>query len=197
VRLFVAIRPPRAAARELDEALAPSRVAHPRLLWSDPRDWHVTLSFLGEVPGDRHEALARSLAQAARRAPGFSLRLAGGGHFSSRVLWTGLSGDSPALRHLSDESRTVADEIGLHRDRRPLQAHLTIGHGWHHQREAPGEAGPADEVAAEIRALSEDLATFRGSPWTVGRLWLMSVRPRQSPRYDVVGSWALRDAGPA
>lgn len=194
MRLFVALRPPRPALRELDEALTPLRLAHPNVLWSDPRDWHVTLSFLGEVPSDRHEALSRSLAQAARRSPGFPLRLAGGGQFSSRVLWIGLGEDVTALHHLADQSRAATDEIGVNRDQRPLQPHLTVGHGWHRQRDSPGKAGPTDEMAAEIGALGAELAAFHGTPWNADRLWLMSVRSRQAPRYDVVASWELRDA---
>lgn len=195
MRLFVALRPPRAALRELDDVLAPWRAAHPRVLWSDRRDWHVTLAFLGEVPGDRHEALSLSLAQAARRSPGFTLRLAGGGQFGSRVLWIGLGGDLPALHHLAGQSRMAVDETGLDRDRRPLQAHLTVGHGWHHQRGNRGGGGPAKEAAAVIGALSEELAAFRGTPWNADRIWLMSVRPRQSPRYSGVADWELGDGG--
>jgi RNA 2',3'-cyclic 3'-phosphodiesterase len=195
MRLFVAVRPPRAALRELDDVLAPLRVTYPRVLWSDHRDWHVTLAFLGEVPGDRHEALSLSLAQAARRSPGFPLRLAGGGQFGSRVLWIGLGGDLATLHHLADQSRMAVDESGVDRDQRPLQAHLTVGRGRRDQRGGTGAAGPTDEVAAEIRALSEDLAAFRGTPWNVDRMWLMSVHPRQSPRYGVVASWELRDGG--
>lgn len=192
MRLFVALRPPLAALRELDEALIPARVAHQHVLWSDPRDWHVTLSFLGEVPDDRHEALVRSLARAARRNTGFPLRLAGGGQFSSRVLWIGLSGDGTALYSLAGQSRAAADEIGIELDQRPLQAHLTIGYGWHHQRDNASEPGPTAEMATEINALSENRA-FNGIAWNVDRLWLMSVRSRQSPRYDVVASWELQE----
>lgn len=190
MRLFVALRPPSDAVRELDAALAPARAAHPRVLWTDPRDWHVTLAFLGEVPDDRHERLPGSLERAAGRSPGFPLRLAGSGQFSSRVLWTGLDGNLAALRRLAGESRAAADEVGIDRDRRSFRAHLTIGHGWRHQRGSADETA-ADETAAEIAALSKELAAFRGTEWNAGRLWLMSVRPRQSPRYEALGGWEL------
>ncbi len=59
MRMFVALRPPDAALAELAAVAAPVRRSAPKALrWTNPDQWHVTLTFLGDVPEDAVTGLA-------------------------------------------------------------------------------------------------------------------------------------------
>jgi len=73
----------------------------PGAFWETAENLHLTLRFIGEVPGDVAEDVAYALA-GVRHEP-FDLELAGVGHFSSgpvvRVLWAGLRKSDALLTH--------------------------------------------------------------------------------------------------
>ena len=110
MRLFVGLVPPTAALDDLDAACAPFRLARDDLRWTGRELWHLTLAFLGEVSEEDLARLMPWLGRAAGRSRAFSLSVAGGGAFSNparaNVLWSGMSGDRPALAELA---ATVAD----------------------------------------------------------------------------------------
>jgi RNA 2',3'-cyclic 3'-phosphodiesterase len=81
VRLFVGVWPPPEVCRLLSGLERPTV---PHLRWTTPRQWHVTLRFLGEQPEGEVEqlgAVLRSVAAEAHRPPealaGPSVRLLG------------------------------------------------------------------------------------------------------------------------
>lgn len=141
MRLFVSLRPPRAAIEHL-------RAQLPQ--WpTDPSRWHVTLAFLGDGadPGPVHEQLAQTLSGTAR----FGLRLEGVGAFGRGPVWVGVGGDLPALHALAS---AVAGATGTATDR-PYRPHLTVG------RKVPRERlqayrGP-DWRATEVELVRSDL----------------------------------------
>ena len=104
MRLFVAVVPPPEVLADLGAAVAPrqaDQAVHRDLRWTGPEDWHVTLAFLGDVPGPVATGLAPALERAAAGHRPFPLALAGAGAFPAaphaRVLWCGLDGDRRAL----------------------------------------------------------------------------------------------------
>src|SRR3984885_13566825 len=115
MRLFVAVVPPPEVLADLGAAVAPrqaDQAAHPDLRWTGPEDWHVTLAFLGDVPGPVATGLAPALERAAAGHRPSPLARAGGGASPAaphaRVLWCGLDGDHPALAALA---ASVADAV--------------------------------------------------------------------------------------
>jgi 2'-5' RNA ligase len=187
MRLFVALMPPPAAACELAAALRPVRSlpGSSGLRWTAPESWHFTLAFLGEVPDDVRPGLDVRLARAARRhAPG-ELRLAGGGRFGDRALWTGAQGDLAALGRLADSVRAAARRAGAPpAEEHGFRAHLTLARS--------PRACPVD-----LRPFADALAGFRGSAWPADTLSLVRSTPPRSgvpgeqPHYDTVASWPL------
>lgn len=122
-RFFVALRPdPRAAARlgRLAAALAVSCRGRPLA----PRDLHLTLAFVGELPASEGEHLAKLLAGLPEHHPGFALDQIG--CFGPALLWAG-PGRTPSWLGVLVEAvqgRLQAGGIGF--DRRPFKAHLTL-----------------------------------------------------------------------
>lgn len=106
-RLFSALLISDEAREHLVHALRPIRENHRQgLRWTDPDNWHITLSFYGNQPND-HTDLTGHLAQAAGASGPLRLRLRGAGSFANRVLWTGVGGDVRELKALMAD--TVID----------------------------------------------------------------------------------------
>jgi RNA 2',3'-cyclic 3'-phosphodiesterase len=118
VRLFVQVRPSEQAVTHLRQHLASART-------SNPDQWHLTLAFLGEVPGAG--PLYDALAAVATAHEPFSLRLAGGGRFGRRATWAGIGGDLAHLLSLAAHVQDACRAAGVVLDVRPYRPHLTVG----------------------------------------------------------------------
>jgi 2'-5' RNA ligase len=181
MRLFIALWPPPEAIDELDAALATVRSLGPDLRWAPSRQWHLTLTFLGEVADKRRPELAGRLARSAARHPPPTLRFAGGGRFGKRVLFTMVIGDREPLRHLAASTTAASRRVGLAVDDRPYRPHLTLARS---RRDT------------DLRPLVAALESFRGTDWTATQLYLVQSRLGQGPSrtavYETVDAWPLR-----
>lgn len=122
-RLFVALALPdmvRERIGRLQQGLEGAR-------WIDPDNFHLTLRFAGEIDDGMADDLAAALSVI--RAPAFSLRLDGLGHFESKgrpnALWVGVEPDA-ALSHLRDRVEAAARRAGLVPESRRFKPHVTI-----------------------------------------------------------------------
>jgi RNA 2',3'-cyclic 3'-phosphodiesterase len=180
MRMFVALVPPAEALDELAAALR-ALPPQPRLRWTRPEQWHVTLAFLAEVDERTRDALTERLARTARRHPPLELALGGGGRFGDQVLWTRVEGDRTGLRRLADAVRAAARRCGLPVDDRPYRPHLTLAR--------------ARPPAPDLRPLVSALQEVRGRAWTASELHLvrsdLGAGPGGSARHETAGSWVL------
>jgi 2'-5' RNA ligase len=183
--LFVAVTPPAEVLSDLDTAVATARAGRDGrgdLRWTGPEDWHVTLAFLGEVPGPVAGRLAPGLERAAARHRPFSLALSGAGAFSAparaRVVWCGLGGDRSALAALAASVAAGATRAGAAPPDagRPFRAHLTLARA---------------RTPADVRDLVTALGPYTGRPWRVEHIELIESRLGGHPRYTTVGRWPL------
>jgi RNA 2',3'-cyclic 3'-phosphodiesterase len=180
MRLFIALWPPPEAIDELDAALVGVRSLGPDLRWAPSRQWHLTLTFLGDVVDERRPELAGRLARAATRHAPLRLAFAGGGRFGKRVLFTKVSGDREPLRHLAASTTAAARRAGLAVDDRPYRPHLTLARS---RRDV------------DLRPLATALGSFRGTDWTATQLHLVQSRLGQGASrtavYETVDAWPL------
>ncbi len=160
MRLFVALDLPRAIRTRLSFLSG----GLPGVRWTPPENYHVTLRFIGELPGWRAEEVDEALA--ALRAPGFTLQLAGVGAFAKagRVtsLWAGVE-RTPALEHLQAKVETALHRAGVERERRRFTPHVTLG-----RLDGAAEA----KVAGWVQAHN----LFRSQPVVVEHFTLFSSR---------------------
>ncbi len=123
----------------LDNARIPCR-------WVGAGQVHLTLKFIGEVPSPRVEELETVLGDVASRLRPFVLRFGPIGAFPSprrpHVIWLGVE-LSPELRFLKDDLERALAELGIEREQRPYQPHITLGRA------------PRDAEAGEFRAFEE------------------------------------------
>jgi 2'-5' RNA ligase len=123
-RLFVSIELPYAMAEQLaglDPHLRGAR-------WLAPEQMHLTLSFLGNVPGDVEEKLKKNLSAIEWKA--FFLPLTGLGAFPGKgrpnVIWIGVGTGHPHLFQLHKRVQEAALAAGLEPDLRAFHPHVTI-----------------------------------------------------------------------
>jgi RNA 2',3'-cyclic 3'-phosphodiesterase len=186
MRLFVAVLPPQDALAELEAAVAPLRSAWPDLRWAGQDRWHLTLAFLGEVADLRLDGLRERLARAASRHNGMRVRIGRGGAFPSpakaRVLCAHIQGEQPdldALRVLASSVAAGARRAGAPPpdEGRKYRPHVTLARC----------RRPAD-----LSALTEALAGYRGSAWNASHIELIRSQTGPRPHYQTIGSWPLR-----
>ncbi|GAA3410546.1 RNA 2',3'-cyclic phosphodiesterase [Streptosporangium vulgare] len=192
MRLFVGLLPPPPVRDELALALEAHRSRWPGLRWLEPANWHVTLSFLGEVPDGVLPELRARLAGAATRHPPMTLSLTGAGAFPSagraRVFLTGLGGDRTSLARLADHVGTEALGAGAGQtDRRRFRPHLSLARC---------------RADMDVSPLVEAFGTFSGAEWEARTVHLIrsdfggGTLGGAGARYETVEEWHLTARAP-
>jgi 2'-5' RNA ligase len=176
VRLFVAVSPPENVMEMLRGIERPD---DPRLRWTTPDQWHVTLRFLGEVEGPEPVADALTLVPEALAAAGVGEVWAALG---PRVAWfPGRQVLHVPVSGLDALARAVVNATapwGLPPEDRPFSGHLTLAR-------ARGRArGPAGLAGASLDAA-----------WRVADFGLVSsVLGGRGSHYDTLATVALPGA---
>jgi 2'-5' RNA ligase len=115
--------------------------------WVEPRNYHVTMHFLGDVPHADLVEVCQAVAVAASHAPSFELSVQRLGAFPDarrpRVLWAGLTGPGlDAMRRLHETLAKTLRDIGYSSDDR-FSPHITLA------RFKPGKK-PSPDLTALI-----------------------------------------------
>jgi len=160
IRLFVALGLP----DDLCDELSMMCGGIPGARWVPEENYHLTLRFVGEVPGWQAQEVDEALA--AIRAPGFDLTLRGVGTFGKNgrmaSLWVGVEKTEP-LMFLQAKVETALQRIGLEPERRRFAPHVTLARI---ERAAP------DKTVAFVQAHN----LFRAAPVPVDGFTLYSSR---------------------
>lgn len=166
-RLFFALWPGEAERAALD-GVRRTLPAH-RGRETDPADYHVPLSFLGDV--DAHRRVCAEAAAARVCASPFVIVLDTVASFPrARILWCGASACPQDLLRLVGALSGGLLGCGFPPERRPFQAHVTL-------------ARKASALTA--RPLATPLA------WPVDAFVLVRSEPAGTPRYRVLDTWPL------
>lgn len=133
LRLFVGVGLDEAVRAELARSLplqTPAVEAVPGLRWLAPRNWHLTLQFLGRVQDDALPAVQAACAEAARACSPFAIELGGAGAFKSArratVLWIGVRAGHERLSALAEALCARTEPLGFAREQREFRSHLTV-----------------------------------------------------------------------
>lgn len=124
-RLFVGLELP-ASCKSTLLSLDPRL---PGLRWLPEEQFHLTLSFLGDVDALAEDQLRDALREV--RVPPFFLPLYGVGVFNIRgqpsVVWVGVGKGHPHLFTLHRRIQDAVLRAGLEPDLKPFHPHITIG----------------------------------------------------------------------
>lgn len=133
-----------------------------------PRNWHMTLWFLGDVARDRFERMSHHLSEAPLGAP-FRCRFGELGSFPrarrASVLWVGVSRGAQSLSALAAETAEAVAGAGIPLSERPFSPHLTLS------RIRPPrdvrdllESAPSAEVGMMVREVTIFRSHLGGGP---------------------------------
>ena len=127
MRLFIAAELPDPIREALAETSGVLRdCVHGRFVASD--SFHVTLAFLGEVPGNRVPELQDALDRACVSHRAFPAQLGELGCFGKRTkatLWQGFKDQAP-FASLAADVRSQLKRIGFEFDDKPFRPHITL-----------------------------------------------------------------------
>lgn len=130
---FLALRPPGPVVDRLARVQAHLGRAAPPVDWSDPRGFHLTLAYLGDLAAADVEALRRALRPVLAATAPFTLVYRGLGHFPfkgrklPRVLWAAPRGQLVALGRLQRALQDLGLRHGAPEPRFPFRPHVTLG----------------------------------------------------------------------
>ena len=98
--------------------------------WVRPENIHLTLKFLGDINNDDIKKAGDAIISAAGENVSMSLGAKGIGFFPgvkrSRVIWTGIVGQTRKLADLQKTLDGKLDAVGFPKEKRPFKGHLTI-----------------------------------------------------------------------
>lgn len=130
VRAFIAVEIGDDIRARLDELQRKLKKVHADVRWVRPRNIHLTLAFLGELPADKTAPLETALDGALFGLPPFELAAVGTGFFGRpnhpRVIWTGLA-DCPPLMALRRKTVDAIQAAAIEFDGKLFSPHLTLG----------------------------------------------------------------------
>jgi len=133
MRLFVALEIPSKVRQELASLIGDLRrttgqSSANRPKWVRPENLHLTLKFIGEVADEKVAAICSALVSVTQGKP-MELEFRDIGFFPTerrpRVLWAGIEG-SPRLQVLAADVESALERVGIPREQRAFQPHLTL-----------------------------------------------------------------------
>lgn len=133
IRAFIAISLPGETQAELGKAAAAlaGQLPERSVRWVRSELIHLTLRFLGDTAVAELPDIMAELDRITANHKPFTLFLDELGCFPNRkrprVIWAGLQGEIAAVKALKREIDAALEPLGWKREKRPFQAHLTIG----------------------------------------------------------------------
>ncbi len=153
MRIFTGIALDDEVRRNVLKELQPFQKAGIPMRWTDERNIHLTLKFIGEV-AEAEAARVGAVLEALPPASSFRLRLRGFGKFPAgnglHVLWAGVE-ESLELRALFAVVEDALAALGIPRDTRPFHPHVTLGRSTDSRSGRPGTSGLQRPLQPSVR----------------------------------------------
>lgn len=130
-RTFIAVEIDERTAGRTAAIIERLRTAGADVNWVAPRNLHLTLKFLGDVPNELVPAVAAAVQEAVQRVPPFTLEICGLGAFPHiarpRTIWLGAGQGGAEMQRLAEAVDQALRPLGFAPEARGYTTHLTIG----------------------------------------------------------------------
>lgn len=185
-RLFIALRVPSHIQNSLRMSAEQVQGKLDFRKWTDYRDYHITLQFLGDTLVSDIGQLRKALRSAAFGFQPFELQLSGWGTFglegAPKVLWKGVEGETDQLHLLQKRIVDATSSLGFEPELRPYSPHITIA-----RKFLGRDPGSEDKGIYEVLP-----GRFLGvNSWMVQDFVLYVTQPGQAPMYEVVDTFSF------
>jgi RNA 2',3'-cyclic 3'-phosphodiesterase len=124
MRLFVALEVPEAVRENLAAIRKNFSSISPELRWVPPENLHVTLKFIGSVPGEKLQPIIEALRSVRVDKP-VQLKFSGMGGSPAGVYWAAIE-SSVALKTLAAQIDQSLRPLGIVGENRPFHPHVTL-----------------------------------------------------------------------
>ena len=194
MRVFIALDIEDAIRDRISRFMDGVREFAPDARWVRPESLHVTLKFIGEKSAEAVEQIKEALAAVKGQAVEMGFR--GHGFFptakSARVFWVGIE-SGPALASLANAVDDVTAGLGIPKEERAFNAHLTLARG------GGGSGSPRRQnggrPSKNFQRLQEKLSALSASDFgtmTAHEFFLyQSQLSRGGSRYTKIARFAL------
>ncbi|MFS0654524.1 RNA 2',3'-cyclic phosphodiesterase [Bacillus sp. 179-C3.3 HS] len=146
--------------------------------WTDPRDYHVTLVFLGAITKERLDEMIGGLEKLAHETAAFPLEIEELGQFGVKErprVFFARPNESLPLMQLREKVKEAVLRAGHPVEKRPYHPHMTIARKWN-----------AEQPYIEQAPLREEPYLLE-----VSSITLFEIRPKETPRYHPVKQFTL------
>ncbi|MCM3629208.1 RNA 2',3'-cyclic phosphodiesterase [Paenibacillus glycanilyticus] len=179
IRIFTAISIPENITGQIVSQLPNWKSQLPFQRWVDPRDVHITLHFIGDMPFSSIPAIQAAMQETASRSSAFSLEVSELGSFGREaqpsVLWLG-------LKNLTDElvllhqllGHSLHSAVGYTPEKRPYRPHITLARKY---------TAAHPYTAERLQELSSSFLQHQ-TAFDVSSITLYRTRLGQSPMYE-------------
>jgi len=185
-RLFIALRVPTHIQNVLRMSAEQVQGKLDFRKWTDYRDYHITLQFLGDTLVSDIGLLRKTLRSVTVGTHPFELQLSGWGTFgleeAPKVLWKGVEGEIDQLHLLQKRIVDATSSLGFKAELRPYSPHITMARKFLGHNPGNGDKG--------IFGLLPEL--FLGvNSWIVQDFVLYVTQSGQAPMYEVVDTFSF------
>ena len=130
-RTFIAVKLDAHIQTQLQKIQAILKKIDSNVKWVEPKNIHLTLKFLGEIPMETINKLTVILPPVCMATLKFSIALVSLGAFPGleypRVIWIGIDSGQNELKNLAARMDTALNELGFKKESRPFDPHITLG----------------------------------------------------------------------
>jgi 2'-5' RNA ligase len=133
IRVFTAIQFPAENKQNVEQAIAPlvRQVGDRTVRWVDPKIYHLTLKFLGNVDPTKLDDISSEIEAVTAKLEPLEVMV---GHFGvfpnqrrPRVLWIGLNEKSGGLESIKSSLELGLEALGFDIEKRKFHPHITVG----------------------------------------------------------------------
>lgn len=129
IRAFIAVDLEPRVIENICRTIGELKPLIPGIRWASPKNFHLTLKFLGDIEETRVQDIAAALSDKICPFPRLSINAKGLEVFPDlrrpRILWVGLAGNG--LTMLAAHVEAALQPLGFAAEPRPFTPHLTIG----------------------------------------------------------------------
>ncbi|WLD92427.1 RNA 2',3'-cyclic phosphodiesterase [Alkalihalobacillus sp. AL-G] len=172
---FLAVPLPERIQQQIAAFSTQAKSVLPLKKWTGTRDYHITLSFLGDSSENQLNGLKAELEKKMLFHNPFHLVLNDIGVFGNpltpSVFWLGVNPSEP-LSSLQGDVEAACSTAGFRIENRSYRPHITIGKRWNG---AAGQSVSLKELPTPDYLESLD--------WKVDEIILYEIHPQQQPMY--------------
>jgi 2'-5' RNA ligase len=186
IRLFIAIPIDTSLKKKFNNLTSELKTFSADIKWVEEENFHITLKFLGETPGDKLQQIIAQCEKPISKIETFNMNFKGIGAFPNlrypKVIWIGISEGHKQLIELANSIEEPLQILNFPKEKRPCSPHLTLGR----VRSPKGLINLTNEL--------KKLSVFEGGSMKVSEVHLMkSVLTKKGPIYSIMNQFKLKN----